>query len=1513
MSIKGKDSGAPGAAETLLDTLATPEMIMQFDRFDLLTFTERWVRQAKWALNNKNDPSTALVVARSTLFALQTYVKREEVRLGNKTLGENKNTKNNDNDAAHPDEEAQSSQGEVHGPESKKSSRERTGFDSDSDSSDSDAVHIGDEQGERIPALGRGVLSASTYTTVAAPPDQNDNTPATPGEGGFDAGPDGANVPETLGDWFATGPEIFATNDTPIETIVATAKVILEDTGRALNTIYTESINHSTVPITAEHPIEHLCEQLQANVLPLLKNPKKVKDVWRAEQATATIAQCCCLLTRFASDQGEKLATKARGARRFAKLLENSGCNFTRLVRQMLVLVWRYGIAKNNKGGRVHPMVLTLFSGKHYIKYPRTIQLCLLWLRCKIITLLPHDFLNRHNTIRILATTDLFTKHLQPQVEALFDLYPVTSAELDQLALERENEKWAWKDDGSQQSIEQWTTNLWVFDVVQNAYKYYPINYSDEIKKQQDQKNACIKQTGATNMQELNAERDERQVPPQRINATAQHHSLAATRGLSQMRMCGGVAAPPASHEHEDHQHDDEGETEEEYLEQRRHRMQERQRKRDLWEEEQRQLDEFEEDERRYKEAQHRFATRHPDGGRQFVQSAMSIECSYAQPITNVDPRHIIADPTAEFLRRRKGKEEEAKAEDFKKWECYFEAATTNSHRLPLTTFNRVPREAWSTVTTVMADKVRVINPMLYRELHHAISDYFNKRMREKENTGDFYCPPAEHEFLYATALRSTVQWLEEQFEQDEGEMGIERLAIGAQNGYYKKKPFNKAVDKYVVEDKVTFDKNGTYYPLGCLEKQDVADAYEDNVKRAVVNEGNLHNTMKIKDRLTYSSLRIGTDKMIKDVRPWSSKNHMDPQQAPEKNAKALADKFSVPNVLTMLIVQNGFYDGPTERLMLRLQDLTQRWENGAATPGSDGQFIARRKKRHLPKLYLKFADQLAQTEDKNMNIEDLVALLGVWMDSVPKLPKQAQRQPQQQPLLDQPRAPQNPKNPKNPKGGNNANKGGGKNQQQQTWDGAWDQWSAQHAYQQWANNQGWNPYGGGQPRGGGNGGYRGGGYATLGDIPPVDDINKPKRPQGGTDDVVPAPDAKLRKKNNGDREQSPQVQKYREAISKKCGCPTQKMSETPKLCIMAALSTLRKVSLDHLRSLQEEEKFQEQVRLETERLQAIVKEWRDKRDAMHSNWDDYEYSGARISKNWHSMLPPHERKKFPEGLVDHPDLISRSYVGYDAEYETRKLSPCFINMIADHMGFLSPTVREAVYGPEGYLNLGYDVEGPLPLYGAWPDARPLTKKEKERLRDTEIELEARKAHVDLMSKLRKTPYAFEDGVTTKGCYKAVAELFRGPHAKKVAKGDIPPKTWVWPFFGLGQRKDPVTGQWRKVRPIANEKFRNAQMSPLAEHMTLPGTATLVDMIQYCANPTIAETLLQTKDDVTESIIKNRKEKGGPNMTWQDTSRLPKHLPQYQGLSFVPCFGKLDLYQAYQQLAVRKFLIAAKN
>eukprot|EP00392_Amoebophrya_sp_AT5.2_P000455 g456.t1 len=258
----------------------------------------------------------------------------------------------------------------------------------------------------------------------------------------------------------------------------------------------------------------------------------------------------------------------------------------------------------------------------------------------------------------------------------------------------------------------------------------------------------------------------------------------------------------------------------------------------------------------------------------------------------------------------------------------------------------------------------------------------------------------------------------------------------------------------------------------------------------------------------------------------------------------------------------------------------------------------------------------------------------------------------------------------------------------------------------------------------------------------------------------------------------------------------------------MPILSTLRKNSLDFLRKkTPDDEDTQEHE--EVARLQAIYDTWAERRREMHANWEDYKYTGNRI---WHDC--------------QHADRISEHYIGYDKEYSTQKLSPCFLGLLAEHLGYLSVEARKRVFGDEGLLNLGFGVEGEVPIYGAWQSAKQLTTEEQKRLKRITNDFSRRVSHLDRMSKWRSTPYEFEDEQTLVSCYKNVEELFKGPHADRVKKKAVPKNSWVWPYFGLGQKWDQTLndgkGAWRKVRPIANEKIRNDHLSPIQERLSLP-------------------------------------------------------------------------------------------
>lgn len=205
----------------------------------------------------------------------------------------------------------------------------------------------------------------------------------------------------------------------------------------------------------------------------------------------------------------------------------------------------------------------------------------------------------------------------------------------------------------------------------------------------------------------------------------------------------------------------------------------------------------------------------------------------------------------------------------------------------------------------------------------------------------------------------------------------------------------------------------------------------------------------------------------------------------------------------------------------------------------------------------------------------------------------------------------------------------------------------------------------------------------------------------------------------------------------------------------------MRKKSLDELRILAALEEQRQQA-LEEQRLQKIVQEWTEKRNLA----DDADYYRHTF------QVAPHRR------------AISESYVNYDREFHTRELNPKFLMMMAEHLDFATPDIRKQNYGRNGLISLGFGVEGKVPIYGVWPAAKQLTKKEKLAIINAEKDVGNAIAQIDLLAKWRTDPYGFEDEKTQKRCYEAVEQLWKGPHAVKVEKKDIPPKTWVFPYFG---------------------------------------------------------------------------------------------------------------------------------
>eukprot|EP00392_Amoebophrya_sp_AT5.2_P014674 g14835.t1 len=274
-------------------------------------------------------------------------------------------------------------------------------------------------------------------------------------------------------------------------------------------------------------------------------------------------------------------------------------------------------------------------------------------------------------------------------------------------------------------------------------------------------------------------------------------------------------------------------------------------------------------------------------------------------------------------------------------------------------------------------------------------------------------------------------------------------------------------------------------------------------------------------------------------------------------------------------------------------------------------------------------------------------------------------------------------------------------------------------------------------------------------------------------------------------------------------------------------------------------------AKAEDDRLQAALDQMQQRRERMEDNMENMEYLELQKMNVFN---------------------VSSYYINYDGLFQTRRMSAMLFNELAEAAGYLTADQREQLYGKTGFVNRGFPVEGPVPVYGAWAAGKPLTTVEKQKLLVARAELQLRLSGLDEKHRLRGNPYEFETPQTMAKCYAAVRKLMNGPLATEVPEADVPMGTWVFPFFGLGQKWRDETGQWKKVRPIANEKRRNNECSPVSEHL-----------------------------DVIDSLDAGRAKaalKAGERLQWKDATALPANEPAFSGHSFVPTLGKLDLFQA---------------
>eukprot|EP00392_Amoebophrya_sp_AT5.2_P001667 g1669.t1 len=309
----------------------------------------------------------------------------------------------------------------------------------------------------------------------------------------------------------------------------------------------------------------------------------------------------------------------------------------------------------------------------------------------------------------------------------------------------------------------------------------------------------------------------------------------------------------------------------------------------------------------------------------------------------------------------------------------YLEEAEHGTHIAPATERDlAIPPNLYHRVGFVYYEREKVVSPMIGRCFNHKIRVYFRARADEQVAEGDFSTPPIESEYLYGVCQRSTIIWFINHFDNGRGDYAAEVLLTLAAQGLMARNGFEKMVDLFIAGEKPKLEQ-GAFFPLGVPIKKERQEELEGIVSMAISNSGNLYISLKMPSRETHSKLRIGSEKVRRDVLPVSSSHHLDPQSADPKNAKHLVDNFTVCNILTMLTYQVGrCWRGSVELQNSRYADFCQRIHaNGARLPA----LIGRKQKE---KFVLEFTDRLEHYQTRNPSVAELIADMIRWLEMVP-------------------------------------------------------------------------------------------------------------------------------------------------------------------------------------------------------------------------------------------------------------------------------------------------------------------------------------------------------------------------------------------------------------------------------------------------------------------------------------------------------------------------------------------------
>eukprot|EP00392_Amoebophrya_sp_AT5.2_P008743 g8771.t1 len=258
-------------------------------------------------------------------------------------------------------------------------------------------------------------------------------------------------------------------------------------------------------------------------------------------------------------------------------------------------------------------------------------------------------------------------------------------------------------------------------------------------------------------------------------------------------------------------------------------------------------------------------------------------------------------------------------------------------------------------------------------------------------------------------------------------------------------------------------------------------------------------------------------------------------------------------------------------------------------------------------------------------------------------------------------------------------------------------------------------------------------------------------------------------------------------------------------------------------------------VEEEEQRLDAILKRIEERRQRMEDLMEDMDYLELQKLNVFN---------------------VSSYYINYDGEFQTKRMSAMLFSELAEESGYLNGEQRKQLFAPDGFVNTGFLTEGPLPTFGSWPTARPLSSTERARLHTATACLQQRLEAVDAAGRLHDKPYEFETGQTLSRCYAHVRSLMDGPLATEVTKSELPADTWTFPYFGLGQKWDESSSSWTKTYMKAIRRLLAAMGIAVApEKCFTADYGEVIELLGINFLPEVARIMVALPEKKAKSIL----------------------------------------------------------